>query len=313
MNGSIARGTESVWAALDRLRQPLTFSKDKKGKGKDKATEVESAADNAGAPGEGNEEIEGSNDIMLYSPLIPDRDSLVEMGASEVVTLYDDEREMMYRAELRRRWADGRGFIPFESLETIEDANADQSEDKVDDKAEAQAEDKAEEKVEKKPKPKERVVWMPSPTQISVQVLWWGYRMYLPPPVLQVLNNKSLEAAKRAAIITSALKWLLDHLPLTLLPLPLRPAATLLTGLVPLLGAIGTFIAWSWRAIGTFDKGHGVVLSATWLMPVILIPGTWEDDELPRSGQDPRPDPIPAPTQNLVQQYTPIAGPSRRT
>ena len=29
----------------------------------------------------------------------------------------------------------------------------------------------------------------------------------------------------------------------------------------------------------TFDKGNGVILSATWLMPIVLVPGTWEDEE----------------------------------
>lgn len=63
-------------------------------------------------------------------------------------------------------------------------------------------------------------------------------------------------------------------------------------------------MAWSWGAIKTFDKGehnqtsrlawmtsahsaqlcyvgNGVVLTATWLLPVALIPGTWEDDDYP--------------------------------
>ena len=34
-----------------------------------------------------------------------------------------------------------------------------------------------------------------------------------------------------------------------------------------------------------FDKGNGVVLSATWLMPVAVIPGTWEEHELPKHGE----------------------------
>lgn len=107
---------------------------------------------------------------------------------------------------------------------------------------------------------------------------------YLPPPVLRVLNNKSTEAAKRAALLTTALKWLLDHIPLNLLPPQVRPAATLLRTLVPLLGYIGSFVAWSWSAVRTFDKGHGAILSATWLLPVALIPGSWDENELPTGG-----------------------------
>ena len=103
---------------------------------------------------------------------------------------------------------------------------------------------------------------------------------YLPPPVLVVLNSKQFEAAKQAALITTALKWLLDHIPIKLLPPQFRPAMTLARRLVPLLGYIGTFIAWSWGAVKAFDKGNGVVLSATWLMPIAIIPGTWDVDEV---------------------------------
>lgn len=61
------------------------------------------------------------------------------------------------------------------------------------------------------------------------------------------------------------------------------------------MGYVGGFIAWSWNTIQGFDKGtlyltasspwhglrfpllkgQGVTLSATWLLPIALIPGTW--------------------------------------
>ena len=56
-------------------------------------------------------------------------------------------------------------------------------------------------------------------------------------------------------MITSALKWLLDHVPVALIPPQFQLALTLLRGLVPLLGYIGGFIAWSWSAIRVFDRG----------------------------------------------------------
>lgn len=104
-------------------------------------------------------------------------------------------------------------------------------------------------------------------------------RRYLPPPVLHVLNCRTIETAKRAALLTSAFTWLLQNLPLASLPAPLAPAALLLKALVPLLGMIGTFISWGWKATVSFDRGNGVVLSATWLLPIVLIPGTWEDGD----------------------------------
>lgn len=96
-----------------------------------------------------------------------------------------------------------------------------------------------------------------------------------------MLNNTTIEAAKRAELLTRALRWLLDNLPTAALPIQFLPVVGLLHYLVPILGAIGTVISWSWRAIGTFDKGYGVVLSATWLLPVVLVPGTWEANEVP--------------------------------
>ena len=126
---------------------------------------------------------------------------------------------------------------------------------------------------------------------------------YLPPPVLVVLNSKQFEAAKQAALITTALKWLLDHLPLDVLPLQLRPAAALLRSLVPVIGYIGSFIGWSWSAVCSFDRGQGVVLSATWLLPIALIPGTWEENELPSGAQ--------VISVNPAHPVSSVAGPSR--
>ena len=93
-----------------------------------------------------------------------------------------------------------------------------------------------------------------------------------------MLNGKQLEAAKRAgtfdwiyhtqsdlsvscpAMITSALKWLLDHVPVALIPPQFQLALSLLRGLVPLLGYIGGFIAWSWSAIRVFDRGTPTIV-----------------------------------------------------
>ncbi|OCB87061.1 hypothetical protein A7U60_g5796 [Sanghuangporus baumii] len=240
------------------------------------------------------QDIEGSRDIMLYSPLIPDSGSIVELATSEVVTLYgdgaDDARERAYRAELRRRWADGRGFVSFDALSSIEPAQEETAES---DGSRAQPESDqtvvASDPMDNqqtaddssKPKPKEKVIWVPSPDKISVQVLWWGYRMYLPPPVLHVLNGRTIETAKRAALLTGALTWLVDNLPLSSLPPVLAPAVLLLKALIPLLGMIGSFVAWSWKATVSFDRGNGVVLSATWVLPIVLVPGTWENGEVP--------------------------------
>ena len=90
---------------------------------------------------------------------------------------------------------------------------------------------------------------------------------------MRVLSDKSLEAAKRAAMITAALTWLVSHLPTTMLPPQMRAVvgvikqigvipdcAKLQTRLIahviaPIMGYVGGFIAWSWNTVQGFDKG----------------------------------------------------------
>lgn len=40
---------------------------------------------------------------------------------------------------------------------------------------------------------------------------------------MRILSDKSLEAAKRAAMITAALTWLVSNIPVGMLPLQVRP------------------------------------------------------------------------------------------
>ena len=83
---------------------------------------------------------------------------------------------------------------------------------------------------------------------------------WLPPPVLAMLNDKQIEAAKLAAMVTTALQWLLNNVPEGALPPTLRPALMLVKSLVPYLGYIGGFVAWSWEGIKSFDVGFGVLV-----------------------------------------------------
>lgn len=101
----------------------------------------------------------------------------------------------------------------------------------------------------------EKHIWVPSTTQLSLLTTWWGYRLYLPPPVMAKLDRTSLKATARAAMITTALKWLLDKIPMMLVPPQLRPAVKMLKQLSPVVGYIGVFIAWSWDRVRACDKG----------------------------------------------------------
>ncbi|TFK16616.1 hypothetical protein FA15DRAFT_629301 [Coprinopsis marcescibilis] len=139
---------------------------------------------------------------------------------------------------------------------------------------------------------KQEKAWAPSLDRMSVQVFWWGYRLYLPPPVLLILSDKTIEAAKRAAMITTALTWFLTNVPVSALPIVVQPTVLLLQRLAPYLGYVGMFISWSWSQIKSYDVGNGVTLTATWLLPVALLPGTWWDHSFPKS---PAAGPVPLP------------------
>lgn len=274
MNGSIDRGRESVWSVLDRLRSPLTK---RDGTAEPSAEELRTGAE--------YEDDNGS--VMMYGPLEPTEDSEIEIARSEIVSLNGDGEEIR-TPQLT--------FVPLPS-ESIEQVLAQsESSDRRKGKQRADPEQFASSsRVQPEDttavganEPVEYRVWLPSPTKISIQAMWWGFRIYLPPPVLDALNDKQLEAAKRAAMITTALKWLLDHLPISLMPPQLRAPMSFLRRLVPYLGYIGGFIAWSWSAVKVFDKGYGVVLTATWLLPIALIPGTWEATDFPSLQAEPQ-------------------------
>lgn len=96
-----------------------------------------------------------------------------------------------------------------------------------------------------------------------------------------------------------------------MMPPQVRGVVALLRRLTPLVGYIGIFIAWSWTRISACDKGecslripilskcnedlltnshwlallvctigNGVVLTATWLLPVALIPMAWDAGDI---------------------------------
>lgn len=64
--------------------------------------------------------------------------------------------------------------------------------------------------------------------------------------------------------------FILSNLPTV--PGPLAALLTVVKAIAPLTGYISTFIGWSWDEIKSFDKGQGIVLSATWILPIALIP-----------------------------------------
>ncbi|OSD06029.1 hypothetical protein PYCCODRAFT_1464712 [Trametes coccinea BRFM310] len=263
MNGSLSRGRQSVWALLDNLRLKSIVSPSSP-PGTDSGLQASASEVSAEAA------VEDDDSIMFYGPLIPDATSEVELARSEIVSvdengtivdvLLDDAPlpdAPQAKARFGRIWPFS-GGAPSKSASPSTPATT---------------------------KPKvlvEKRVWVPSTTKLSLQVMWWGFRLWLPPPVMNLLNDKEIEAAKLGAMLTTALQWLLSNVPENALPATLRPALALVRSLVPYLGYIGGFVAWSWGAIRGFDIGNGVTLTATWLLPIALIPGTWENSDVPQ-------------------------------
>jgi len=263
MNGSAAKDRASVWEMLDRLKSTTgmstaSTSAPSADKGKAPAGPAEGVP--SAPPADGRFDDDDRASMMLYAPLVPDDSSEVEIARSEVISMFSDqttihehEPETMEEKTLRERLAH---MWPLDGMRIGgHRLPAEQ--------------------------PRERRIWVPSKEKISLEIRWWGYRIYLPPPVLGVLDNKRIESTKRAALLTTALRWLLDHIPMAAIPIQMRPAMPLLKRIIPYMGYIGAFVAWSWDAIRAFDKGNGVTLTATWLLTFALVPGTWEGDMFP--------------------------------
>ncbi|KAI0271809.1 hypothetical protein BGY98DRAFT_1100211 [Russula aff. rugulosa BPL654] len=267
MSGSLDKGRQSVFAILDRLRRPSAHGTEAPAGAAPSSTSGEEYDDN---------DREGDGSVMLYSPLVPSEDSEVELAASDIMSVFDDGETLEYEPG-NAGWFDTLKEKVVVGGKLVSDKLAEGTKSLKGNPGEGR----------KVVKTKTR--WVPSPDKISFQATWWGYRLYLPPPVLDVLNNQRLEAAKRAAMLTTALQWLLGHVPLTLVPPQFRAGILIARRLVPYLGYIGGFVAWSWGAMKSFDRGQGIVLTATWLLPVALIPGTWEAKDTSRP---------PSPTAN---------------
>ncbi|KAG8718579.1 hypothetical protein FRC08_004947 [Ceratobasidium sp. 394] len=252
------RSRGSVWNFLDRL----TPGKPKK---------------------DGPEAAAGS--VMFSAPLFITENSKVEIARSEMRTVEEehesDSEDGKPQSSKFANLVTRMGMEGMFGKKKGSEAKAGEPEAPV---VEAKAEPVA-------PAAKEMRVWRPSPENISLQCSWWGYRIYLPPPVLAVLGDQKLEAANRAALVTTSLQWMIDHIPTALLPPQIGLVMSLIRGIIPALGYIGGFIAWSWNAISGADKGDGVVLSATWLLPIALIPGPWDIPPEPKQ-VEPEPEPV---------------------
>lgn len=147
----------------------------------------------------------------------------------------------------------------------------------------------------KTPKGTKRV-WIPSTTRTSFHAHWWGFTLYLPTPVMAELGKDADKAEQIAATISKILNALLEQAAKLPLPTPLQAAVTVLKSIAPVTQYISTFIGWSWDELKSLDKGQGICLSATWLLPVAMIPRSWDAPIAPPDQDgDGKPDGPPQP------------------
>ncbi|KAF9584196.1 hypothetical protein BGW38_007261 [Lunasporangiospora selenospora] len=121
---------------------------------------------------------------------------------------------------------------------------------------------------------------VPPPTNIiSAYTYWWGYEIYVPHKCMSKLQRVTNTSQIFFGFLSGAVQGI--------------PG---LAVLVPLSRIISAWVGFQWSVIQAEDLGKGVVLSATWVLPVALAPRSWdhpgtEDDpepEKPRKGKQKR-------------------------
>lgn len=168
MNGSISRGKQSVWAMLDRLHAPKHESTENRNDGQGQSSSV-------GQSQPHDDDDDDNSSIMLYSPLIPSSTSLVEIAESEMVPdvplqVGDEQVVEGDNSKWRSLWPfkGGKGKEKeTEPPDTTHEPRLGLPADSV----------VSEEPQSMEPRIKEHRVWVPSPTKISLQATWWGYRL----------------------------------------------------------------------------------------------------------------------------------------
>ncbi|KAF5345205.1 hypothetical protein D9758_009652 [Tetrapyrgos nigripes] len=238
MNGAVGKGIERGRESVWAMLDKMGYG----GKNKGKATDQEAEPEEGG--------------IMICTPLQPEGNmDLPEIAESDIVSEY------------RSTSSRSRKVVSSVSTQTDEQATTSSSTSTSTPVESAQTPTSP---------PKGTRVFYPSATKISIEVTWWGYRLYLPPPVMAQLSNAHVAAAKRGAMLTAALKWVLDQVPMMMVPPQFQAGMLMLRRVSPFLGYVGAFIVWSWDKVQTTDTGNGVVLTATWLLPIAILPAAWD-------------------------------------
>lgn len=106
----------------------------------------------------------------------------------------------------------------------------------------------------------QELIGMVPKDRISVWCYWWGFEIALP--------LKSVERLKTVRSIESAASQMLVAL----------TAAGGAVELLPFIRFISAYLDMEWGAINEQNKGKGVVIAATWALPMALVPRQWDFD-----------------------------------
>lgn len=98
----------------------------------------------------------------------------------------------------------------------------------------------------------------PPSDRLAVLIHWWGFELTIPEPSMAYLS--------RAHNISSSLMSILQTIAVT----------GGVPEILPFIRYFSTFVDMEFGAIKSQDRGHGVVVAATWLMPMALVPRPWD-------------------------------------
>ncbi|ORX94121.1 hypothetical protein K493DRAFT_302244 [Basidiobolus meristosporus CBS 931.73] len=87
---------------------------------------------------------------------------------------------------------------------------------------------------------------------IQVTTYWWGFEVELRPKLMECLNKE----ANRAILFFGVLSTV----------------AMLLPPIQPFIRVISAFVGLQFALIQREDQGFGVILTATWALPFLLVP-----------------------------------------
>ncbi|KAF9211391.1 hypothetical protein BGZ59_008143 [Podila verticillata] len=118
----------------------------------------------------------------------------------------------------------------------------------------------------------------PPPTHmISAYTFWWGYEIYVPHKCMASIDRGLSTSQVFLGFLTGAIGGI--------------PG---LASLVPIAKIISAWVGYQWGVIKIQDTGKGVVISATWVLPVALASRPWDHD----GNED---EPLPAPVKGSLK------------